>query len=91
MDPRNTRRKSGDGRQALRRFDQLFFLDYPDHQAKDRIWEIDLKGYELIGPDEDVGKIQLPSAAATVPPSGADRGHSITLVQVPIYEKGGAL
>jgi predicted kinase len=44
----------------LRRFDQLFFVDYPDRQAKDRIWEIHLRGYELIGTDDDAGKVSLP-------------------------------
>lgn len=44
----------------LRRFDQLFFVDYPDRAAKDRIWKIHLRGYELIGPGADSRDVPLP-------------------------------
>ena len=44
----------------VRRFDQLFFVDFPNRQAKDRIWEIHLRGYELLSTDDRLSAVQLP-------------------------------
>ena len=44
----------------VRRFDQLFFVDFPERLAKDRIWEIHLRGYELLGLDDQLTSIELP-------------------------------
>jgi hypothetical protein len=56
----DVRRIVDDHPEFVRRFDQLFFVDFPDRGAKDRIWEIHLRGYELIGPDERIDRIERP-------------------------------
>lgn len=36
------------------RFDGLFFVDFPDRESKDAIWEIHLKNYGFLPDDEEV-------------------------------------
>jgi len=45
----------------LRRFDDLFFVDFPGRASKDMIWRIHLSGYELIEPEQELTDVSLPN------------------------------
>ena len=45
----------------VRRFDRLFFVDFPDRRAKDRIWDIHLRGFELLEKGQGVAEVKLPT------------------------------
>jgi SpoVK/Ycf46/Vps4 family AAA+-type ATPase len=42
---------TNDNPEFIRRFDSLFFVDFPGRAAKDQIWRIHLRGYELAALD----------------------------------------
>lgn len=45
----------------VRRFDRLFFVDFPDRRAKDRIWDIHLNGFELLEEGQVMTDVILPA------------------------------
>ena len=60
----------------LGRFDDLFFVDYPSEEARQRIWEIHLKGYEHIPQDADFAQ-RLGDGAVALPNDDGWTGREI--------------
>jgi len=54
------RKLSEDNPEIIRRFDNLFFVDFPGREAKEQIWKIHLRGYELWDGQSDYSQVALP-------------------------------
>jgi len=60
----------------LRRFDDLFFVDFPSDDARKAIWDIHLKGYELVEADADIGEL-VEAGELILPPDAQWTGAEI--------------